>query len=64
MGPERQHLGMMTPPENKSSQNQTRDLNISKAKIGTIERKYFYTEAKLHFAYTSKNMTDNASVKN
>ena len=24
----------------------------------------FNTEAKLHFAYTSKNMTDNATVKN
>ena len=23
-----------------------------------------YTEAKLHFAYTSKNMTDNAILKN
>ena len=42
------------------------DLIIGSIKLNkaSFEKKAFNTETKLHFAYTSKNMTDNTSGKN
>ena len=46
------------------SRKKTLDFRRRKFRRGEITITTYNTEAKLHFAYTSKNMTDNTTGKN